>query len=65
MQNDDHVSDWLNGADSVDGRGNPAGPLYIEGAAATEDALTSPNEANMFSTRTAITCSGVACCICA
>lgn len=40
QQNDEVVSGWLSGSDSVDGRDNPAGPLYIHGAIATEDAMT-------------------------
>ncbi len=39
QQIDDIVSGWLNG-EEVEGFGNPAGPLYIEGLAATEKALT-------------------------
>jgi hypothetical protein len=42
QQTDDIVSGWLSGSDSVDGVENPAGSLYIEGAAATEAALTDP-----------------------
>lgn len=37
QQTDDIVSGWLNGLDEA----NPAGPLYIEGAEATEAALAS------------------------
>ena len=40
QQNDDVVAGWLSGSDSIDGHENPAGPLYIEGEAATEAALT-------------------------
>jgi hypothetical protein len=40
--NDDVVMGWLSGSDSVGDLGNPAGPLYIEGLAATEAALTDP-----------------------
>jgi len=40
QQTDDIVSGWLNGRDDVDGQANPAGPLYIEGSAVTEAALT-------------------------
>ncbi|MEI2454934.1 MULTISPECIES: DUF6229 family protein [Lysobacter] len=36
MQIEDIVSGWLNGSESE----NPAGPLYVEGVAATEAALT-------------------------
>ena len=38
--NDDVVSGWLNGADSVDGCDNPAGSLFIYGQQATDAALT-------------------------
>lgn len=38
--NDDVVSGWLNGADSVDGCDNPAGSLFIYGQNATDAALT-------------------------
>jgi hypothetical protein len=40
QQTDDIVSSWLSGSDSME---NPAGPLYIEGTAGTEAALTDPN----------------------
>ncbi|WP_091799657.1 DUF6229 family protein [Lysobacter sp. yr284] len=40
QQNDDVVSGWLNGSDSVDGQDNPAGSLFIEGQAAAEAAMT-------------------------
>lgn len=40
QQHDEVVSGWLNGSDNVDGYENPAGPLYIEGATATEHAMT-------------------------
>ena len=36
MQIEDIVSGWLNGSEDM----NPAGPLYIEGVASTEAALT-------------------------
>lgn len=42
QQNDEVISGWLEGSDSIDGLDNPAGPLYIEGQAATEAALTNP-----------------------
>lgn len=38
--NDDVVSGWLNGADSVEGCDNPAGSLFIYGQQATDAALT-------------------------
>lgn len=41
MQSNDIVSAWLKGAD-VDGYQNPAGPLYIEGEMAVEDAMRAP-----------------------
>ncbi len=65
--NDEIVSGWLSGSDSFGGYDNPAGPLYIEGLAATEAALTDPNQ-GMIATATlrgATTCSvgrGCACC---
>lgn len=39
QSNDDVVSAWLNGSDSVDGLDNPAGSLFIEGQAAAEAAM--------------------------
>lgn len=39
QNNDDVVSGWLNGSDSIDGQDNPAGSLYIEGQAVAEAAL--------------------------
>lgn len=39
QQIDEVVSGWLSGEEGLD---NPAGPLYIEGTAATEAALTDP-----------------------
>lgn len=38
------VSAWLDGAESADGELNPAGPLYV-GGAATEAALTDATDA--------------------
>jgi len=66
MKNDNIVSGWRSGADSVDGLENPAGPLYVEGEAAIVAAMTTPSAANMItSTLTAVTChSGPACCFC-
>lgn len=40
LQNDDVVSGWLSGQDSIEGHDNPAGPLFIEGSVATEAAMT-------------------------
>ncbi len=42
MQSNDIVSGWLTGADSVDGYENPAGPLYIEGEGAVDEAMMFP-----------------------
>jgi Family of unknown function (DUF6229) len=42
-QLDDVVSDWLSGSDISDGCENPAGPLYIQGEQATNDALANPD----------------------
>ncbi|KRA74885.1 hypothetical protein ASD78_11305 [Lysobacter sp. Root667] len=42
MQSNDIVSAWLTGANSVDGYMNPAGPLFIEGEVAVDDAMRSP-----------------------
>jgi len=65
MQNDDIVSGWRSGANSVDGLENPAGPLYIEGEAATIAAMTTSNANNMItSSLTVVTCRGAACCLC-
>jgi hypothetical protein len=60
MQNDEIVSSWRNGAESVDGLDNPAGPLFTAGTAATEAAMTAPHETNFFLTFTAITCNSPA-----
>lgn len=65
MQNDDIVSSWRSGASSVNGLENPAGPLYIEGEAATVAAMTTSNAAGMITaTLTVVTCQGAACCLC-
>lgn len=65
--NDEIVSGWLSGLDQSGGYENPAGPLFIEGQAATEAALTSPGEGLMLTGTLAggTTCSlggGCACC---
>ncbi len=64
--NDEIVSGWLSGSDSIGGYDNPAGPLYIEGQAATEAALTSAGpEMNTLTLHGSTTCSmakGCACC---
>ena len=39
QNNDDVVTAWLNGSDSIDGLDNPAGSLYIDGQASAEAAL--------------------------
>lgn len=67
MQTDDIVSGWLSGADSVGAYANPAGPLYIQGAAATEAAMTNENTGNIVTVASVCTtCSvhyyGCACC---
>jgi hypothetical protein len=65
QQTDDIVSGWLSGSDSIDGMENPAGPLYIEGAVATEAALTdSRTSMNMLTGITSVSCrpGGCACC---
>ncbi|ULU24004.1 DUF6229 family protein [Dyella terrae] len=71
MQFDDIVSSWLNGEDSFGGHANPAGPLYIQGAGATEAALTSDKTVKSMLTSVGTTCStcsihtsggGCACC---
>ncbi|MFC5740778.1 DUF6229 family protein [Dyella tabacisoli] len=65
QQTDDIVSGWLSGSDSIDGMENPAGPLYIEGAAATEAALTSSTAGmNMFTSATTVSCGGFGGCDC-
>lgn len=64
QQNDDVVSGWLNGSDSND---NPAGPLYIEGAIATEKAMTEAGaRTNVFTTLggTTASCRPTSCACC-
>jgi hypothetical protein len=56
MQSDSIVSGWRSGADSVRGFDNPAGPLFTQGAAAVEAALTNADNADTMLSRTAITC---------
>lgn len=66
MQHEDIVSGWLRGSDS-NGLENPAGPLYIEGAMATEDALTRASaSAAMFTTMggTTASCRPTSCACC-
>lgn len=57
MQNDNIVSGWRSGADSINGLENPAGPLFTEGAEAMEAAMTKPSRANAVLSYTAVTCS--------
>lgn len=65
MQNDDIVSNWRRGVDSINGLDNPAGPLFIEGEGATIAAMTTSNATNMITaTLTVVTCTGAACCLC-
>jgi hypothetical protein len=42
MQSNDIVSAWLTGANNVGGYKNPAGPLYIEGEIAVDEAMKFP-----------------------
>lgn len=66
MQAENIVSGWRNGADNIGGFDNPAGPLYIEGAAAVEAALTEPNNPSVTThSLTAVTCGPGGCCVCA
>lgn len=44
QQTDNVVTAWRHGSDSAAGYKNPAGPLYIQGEAATTAALTAPTE---------------------
>jgi hypothetical protein len=64
--NDEIVSGWLSGSDSIGGYENPAGPLYIQGRAATEAAMTDRSQGMMAGTlQGGTTCSlarGCACC---
>jgi len=63
QQNDDVVSSWLNGTDSIGGLDNPAGPLYVDGD--TEKRMTSEAGAQIMQTllKTTQSCaSGCACC---
>ena len=43
QMNDEVVSGWLEGSDSVDGLDNPAGSLYTQGVHTMEAALTRRN----------------------
>lgn len=42
MQSNDIVSGWLTGNSIVGGFESPAGPLYIEGENAVDDAMRAP-----------------------
>jgi hypothetical protein len=42
MQSNDIVSAWLTGANDVAGYQNPAGPLYIQGEVAVDEAMKAP-----------------------
>lgn len=67
QQNDEIVSGWLDGSDNVDGYDNPAGPLYIEGALATEKAMTRSNAATNIVTTlggTTASCRPTSCACC-
>lgn len=62
QQNDDVVSGWLSGTDSIGGLDNPAGPLYVDSA--TEKKMTSqagPTIQTLLKT-TQSCASGCACC---
>ncbi|WP_425481133.1 DUF6229 family protein [Dyella choica] len=63
QQNDNVVSAWLEGADSISGLGNPAGPLFVDGS--TEKKMTTRASAERIDTmfRTTQSCaSGCSCC---
>jgi len=56
------VSSWLSHSDN--GSDNPAGPLFVAGALATEEALTDKNaEMNIITAKTTMSCAnGCICC---
>ncbi len=63
QQNDDIVTGWLEGQDSVGGVDNPAGPLYIDNSIV--ETMARPAEgANVITTlKTTQSCArGCACC---
>jgi hypothetical protein len=62
QQHDEVVSGWLNGANSISGFENPAGPLYIDSA--TEKKMSSTNHGAVQTVlKTTQSCaSGCACC---
>ena len=65
QQTDEIVAGWLSGSDSVDGLANPAGPLYIEGYAVTEAALTGAgSRLNNITSATTISCGNIGGCHC-
>lgn len=67
LQTEEIISSWLRGSDS-EGYDSPAGPLYTQGQAATEAALTNPGHGKngmLVITVGKTTCStarGCACC---
>lgn len=63
QQTDEVVSGWLSGSDNVLGLDNPAGPLYIEGAASFEAALTGA-ATNYFTSKTTVSCGNMGGCAC-
>ena len=42
MQDNDLIKGWLTGTGNVAGFDNPAGPLFLEGENAVEDAMRAP-----------------------
>ena len=67
QMNDEVVSGWLDGADSVDGFANPAGSLYTPGAYTIEAALTRRSAALITgtgATRCSTSASAVNLCMC-
>lgn len=62
MQMDQTVSLWLSGVDSADGAENPAGPLFINGEAAMEAAMTGSNAVEAAASSGELTCCTVNIC---
>lgn len=62
MQTQDTISSWLSHSDNQSD--NPAGPLFIAGAVATEAALTNTDaEMNILTAKTTMSCArGCLCC---
>jgi hypothetical protein len=61
QQNDEVVSGWLSGANSICGLDNPAGPLYLD--TSTEKKMSSNMGAVQTVLKTTQSCaSGCACC---